>query len=72
MTATLQIQQLSRQEKLRFMEVLWEDLSKDDESIESPAWHQQALQETERGLQSGEERVLDWHDAKGELRKRFE
>ena len=72
MTTTLQIQQLSRQEKLRFMEALWEDLSKDDDSVKSPAWHQEALQETERRLRSGEEHVLDWHGAKRDLRKRFE
>jgi hypothetical protein len=30
MTTMPQIQQLSREEKLRFMEALWEDLSKDD------------------------------------------
>jgi hypothetical protein len=72
MTTMPQIQQLSREEKLRFMEALWEDLSKDDASLDSPAWHREALQETEGRLASGEERILDWQGAKRELRKRFE
>ncbi len=67
-----QIQQLSREEKLRFMEALWEDLSKDDALIDSPVWHREVLQETEGRLESGEEQILDWRAAKRELRKRFE
>lgn len=53
------------------MEAIWEDLSK-EEGIESPDWHQEALQETERRFQSGQEESLDWNKAKRELRKRFE
>ena len=54
------------------MEAIWEDLSKEGQEIESPAWHQEALQETEQRLNSGEEKTVDWHTAKKELRKRFE
>ncbi len=66
------IKQLSREEKLQVMEALWEDLSQEDHSIESPAWHELQLQETEQKVQSGTEDILDWPDAKKELRKRFE
>ena len=54
------------------MEALWEDLSKDDALMDSPEWHREALQETEERLASGEEQILDWHDAKRALGKRFE
>ena len=54
------------------MEAIWEDLSCEDESIDSPAWHQEALQETENRIKSGEEKILDWKEAKAVLRKRFE
>lgn len=66
------IKQLSREEKLRVMEAIWDDLSMEDELIKSPAWHQDALGETERRLRDGQERIVDWKDAKRELRKRFE
>lgn len=67
-----EIKHLSREEKLRVMEAIWEDLSREEEQVESPKWHQEALQETDRRLRSGQEGMVDWHDAKRELRKRFE
>ena len=66
------IKQLSRQEKLQVMEALWEDLSQEDHSVESPAWHESQLKETEQKVQAGTEDILDWSAAKKELRKRFE
>jgi hypothetical protein len=72
MQNTFEIQHLSREEKLRVMEAIWEDLSKEGQEIESPAWHQEALQETAQRLKSGDEKTVDWHAAKKELRKRFE
>ena len=53
------------------MEALWEDLSREAEQVESPDWHREALDETDRRLQSGQENLMDWHEAKEELRKRF-
>ena len=72
MQNTIEIKHLSREEKLRVMEAIWEDLSNEEEQIESPGWHKKALQETEHRLSSGLERIVDWQDAKKELRNRFE
>lgn len=72
MQNTIEIRHLSREEKLKVMEAIWDDLSKEDAQVESPEWHQEALQETDRRLKSGQENILDWHDAKKELRERFE
>ena len=72
MQNTIEIKQLSREEKLRVMEAIWEDLSYEEEQIESPDWHRKALHETERRLSSGLEKTVDWQDAKKELRKRHE
>jgi hypothetical protein len=66
-----QLETMSREEKLQVMEALWADLSQNDD-VESPAWHKDALEETEARLASGEEKILDWDDAKRDLRKRFE
>ena len=68
----LEIKQMSREEKLRIMEALWEDLSSEDQLIQSPAWHESLLQETEQRVQAGQEKIHDWKEAKKELRKRFE
>jgi len=69
---TLEIDKMSRAEKLQTMEALWTDLSRDDSDIESPAWHQDVLKETEHRASSGLEQPIDWKSAKEELRKRFE
>jgi hypothetical protein len=71
MQGGIEIKHLSREQKLIMMEAIWVDLSKDDESVESPAWHQKALLETERLRCEGREKVHDWQDAKKALRSRF-
>ena len=63
---------MSRSEKLKLMELLWEQLSRPDAALESPMWHAQELAETERRLAEGKEPVMDWDVAKKELRRRFE
>lgn len=67
----IEIEHLSREEKLRVMEAIWEDLSRDAEQVESPEWHRGVLEETERRFKAGQETVKDWSDAKRELRERF-
>jgi len=72
MAIALPIHQMSRLEKLSAMEALWEDLSRDEPALQSPAWHEDALRETERRVAAGEEKAMDWGSAKKELRQRFE
>ena len=71
MLNTTEIKQLSREEKLRIMEAIWADLTGEEEQIESPDWHRKALKETERRLGARQEKIVEWQDAKKELRKRF-
>ena len=68
MTITEQILQLPKEEKLRVMEALWEDLSSKD-NFKSPGWHGEKLKETHERLERGEEEVVDWQDAKNRLKK---
>jgi len=58
------VMQLPRAEKLRLMESLWADLSKSDGAIDSPAWHETVLRETDERVRSGTETILDWEEAK--------
>ena len=55
---------LPRAEKLRLMEALWEDLSSDSDSVQSPVWHEEALRNTEARFNAGDERAIDWNEAK--------
>ena len=72
MVSTIQIEKMSREEKLQTMEAIWADLSKSGAEVESPAWHEDVLKETEARIAAGQERIADWETAKRELRKRFE
>ncbi len=72
MVTTVQIEQMSRAEKLQVMEALWADLSKTEAEVESPSWHADVLRETEARVAAGEEQITDWDTAKRELRNRFE
>jgi hypothetical protein len=66
--SALEIQQLPRQEKLKLMEMLWVELSRDEAELESPPWHADALRETAERRANGEESMLDWDLAKEKLR----
>jgi hypothetical protein len=66
--STLEIQQLPRQEKLKLMELLWAESSRDEAELESPKWHADVLRETTERRARGEETVLDWEQAKVRLR----
>jgi Putative addiction module component len=70
MLAKLQLKKMSRHEKLMAMEAIWADLSQDDSGFESPAWHKEALRETERMVKAGKAKFVDWDEAKVLLRRR--
>ena len=72
MQTAFDIHNLTRQEKIKVMEALWEDLSKDEENFDSPEWHGDALRQTEIQYKSGELDVVDWDNAKKDLRNKFE
>ncbi len=40
-----EIKLMSRDEQLLAMELLWDELSREDQEIESPAWHKDVLAE---------------------------
>jgi hypothetical protein len=68
MTAA-EIQQMSWEEKLRTLEELWEAITGEGDRYESPAWHEEALNETRQRAESGLETPVDWPTAKHDLRK---
>ena len=54
------------------IEAIWEELLRSEEDIESPAWHLEALKETEKRVAAGLEEPIDWEQAKEKLRREFE
>ncbi len=62
---------LSRAEKLRMMDALWDDLTHDAELFQSPNWHEDVLKETQQRVAIGEVETLDWEKAKELLRNQL-
>lgn len=62
------IETLTRAEKLRMLETLWDDLTHDSTTFDSPAWHADALKAAESAQASGQADFVDWETAKQRLR----
>jgi len=67
-----ELRKLPPSEKLKIIEALWGDLAANEDSFDSPAWHEEELRKTESEYAAGRVEVMDWEEAKRELRKRFE
>jgi hypothetical protein len=70
MAVTLPIKRMSREDKLRAMEALWEDLSREESQFESPVWHANTLRETEQLVRAGKAKFSDWAVAKERIRRK--
>jgi hypothetical protein len=70
MEITLPLENMTIAEKLRVMETLWRDLTRDEEQLESPKWHGEVLRERAARVEQGKESFMDWETAKTQLRNR--
>jgi hypothetical protein len=70
MEITLPLEKMTIAEKLRVMETLWSDLTRDEQQFESPAWHGGVLRERAARVKEGKESFMDWETAKKQLRHR--
>jgi hypothetical protein len=71
MAVNLQLDEMSFEEKLQVMEAIWLDSSREPDRLESPNWHQDILEETERRVESGQATFSDWDKAKISIRDRL-
>jgi hypothetical protein len=69
MELNLPLDQMTVEEKLQLMEVLWDDLSRTAEDVPSPAWHAEVLAERERLIESGQAHFVDLAEMEERLRK---
>lgn len=59
-----QLRELSVQEKLLTMELLWDELCKQDDSVPAPGWHAVVLADREASLAQGDDHFEDWEAVK--------
>lgn len=71
MDAAFPLDQMTTAEKLRAMEALWADLTRQADNYESPAWHGEVLRERDQLIAEDREPSTDWETAKRNLRDRL-
>ncbi len=69
MEFTLPLDRMTVDEKLRTMETIWQDLCRNEPKVPSPFWHRDVLEAREARVRDGREPIIDWEQAKRELRE---
>lgn len=64
MKPNLQLDQMSVEEKIQTMELLWDSLCQAPADLESPDWHREILQERQRKIDAGEAVFLSLEELK--------
>ena len=65
---TINLEGMTTEEKLKVMEMLWEDLCRNAPEFSSPSWHEDVLKEREQRIREGKEKFVDWDQAKKDIR----
>jgi hypothetical protein len=72
MGSSLPLDGMSIEEKIKTMEEIWDDLVSHADSVPSPDWHKDILEDREKKLKEGVEEIIDWNIAKKSLKKDIE
>jgi hypothetical protein len=67
----LPLKDMTLQEKLGAMELLWDDLARSPESVESPGWHRDVLDARCERIAEGQARFVDWETAIKDIRSKI-
>ena len=62
---------MTQEEKLRAMDVLWSSIVSSSGAYEPPAWHEAVLRERRHRVEEGEETFIPWEEAKRQLQEEF-
>ena len=71
MKAYIPLDDMTVEEKLQAIEMLWEDLCKQQEDVPSPIWHGDVLEELDKAVSTGKEVTQDWESAKRAIRDKI-
>ena len=68
MAVDLPLTQMSLEDKIQAMELLWSELSKTPEQVVSPSWHEEELHRRRQQIQDGTASFENWTSAMAELK----
>ena len=71
MSIMLPLKEMTLQEKLAVMELIWEELVRTPDSIEFPAWHRDVFEERGQRIAEGKSQFTDWEKAKLDIRNKL-
>jgi putative addiction module component (TIGR02574 family) len=70
-STSLEIEQMTLEEKLRVMEALWDNLCHDEKALPVHQWQKDLLDERERLVKEGKAQFVDWETAKKRIAQRI-
>ena len=62
------LDRMSTSDKLRALEIIWDDLQRTPGAVPSPSWHADVLREREKEYKEGSSEFADWLEAKKRIR----
>jgi putative addiction module component (TIGR02574 family) len=71
MSALIEIDRMTLEEKLRIMEALWDNLCRNEETMPVHQWQKDLLDERERLVKEGKAQFVDWETAKKRIAERI-
>jgi hypothetical protein len=63
------VKKMSRVERLRALEALWDSLLYENQEIGTPEWHQEVLEERKKNLADGNARFVSLSELKASNRR---
>jgi putative addiction module component (TIGR02574 family) len=70
MDTVLPLDRMTVEEKFRAIEMLWDDLCRNEKQLPVADWQKQLLDDREQQIQTGEAKFSDWDAAKKRIRER--
>jgi hypothetical protein len=71
MDILIPLDKMTVDEKLRAMELIWDDLQRKSGDVPSPAWHEDVLRAREQRVNEGQSHYGDWSEAKDRIRRQI-
>lgn len=68
MELSIQLEKMTVVEKLAAIETIWQNLTRSDEEIPSPAWHKDVLGARQSRVGEGVSGFSEWSDTKARIR----
>jgi hypothetical protein len=70
MIPVLPLDQMTVEEKLQLMEILWQDLSRNPENIPVYSWHEEVLAARQRKIDEGQAKFLSLDEVRKNLKEK--